>query len=188
MTRQPTRGPPQLPTPEPALKALVAKGRANPFAIRTMRCRTVAQGRFRHVNHVRNLPPQPVVENESGDLSGEDNAPNACEMLLAALGSCLAMGIHANAVARHILVRSLELVLEADVNNTAVWGAGSIEPKPLGFEAVRVSVRMQADASHEVLQALVNHTTLWSPVANTFHNSVHLDVAVDRPKPDGVTA
>lgn len=152
--------------------------------VRTLRCRTVARGRFHQLNYIRSFPPQPVAEDKSEGLLAEDIAPNASEALLAAFGSCLALGIHVNAIARRISVQRLELELEADINTTAVWGSGDIDPKPIGFEAVHVSVRLDADASHEALAALVKHATLWSPVANTLHNPVHLDVtlapAIDR--------
>ncbi len=171
----------------------VATGKADPASIRTLRCRTVAQGRLHQVNYIRNLPPQQVMEDEPGGLLGEAVAPNASEALLAALGSCLVVGIHADAVAQRIPIRSLELELEADINTTAVWGAGdldpksigpksigpkSIGPKSIGFEAVRVSVRLDADAPRATLLALVRRATLWSPVANTLHNPVHLDVTL----------
>ncbi len=173
------------PIAKPALDALIAKGRDDPTAVRTLRCRTVAQGRFHQVNYIRSLPPQPVMEDEPEGLLAEDIAPNASEALLAALGSCLAIGIHANAIAHRIPVRSLELELEADINTTAVWGTGDIDPKPIGFEAIRVSVQLDAEASEEVLSELIKHATLWSPVANTLHNPVHLDVALNKkaPKP-----
>ncbi len=181
MAKNPLQGSPQPPVPEPALDQAVTRPHADPLSIRTMRCRTVAQSGYHHVNYIRELPGQPIQEHGPVDLSGEDGAPNASEALLAALGSCLAMGIHANSMARHITVRALELVLEGDVNDTAVWGAGLTDPQPLGFEAIRVSVHMRAEASDEVLQALVNHATLWSPVANTLYNPVHLDVTLGKP-------
>ena len=66
---------------------LIAKGRANPQAIRTMRCRTIAEGRFRHANYIRNLPP--YIVDEPPALLGDDTAPNPSEASLAALGSCV---------------------------------------------------------------------------------------------------
>ena len=166
----------------PAAKAeidtLIAKGKADLKAVRTLRCRTVAEGRFRQLNYIRNLPPQPVVEDEVVGLSAEMVAPNASEALLAAFGSCLAVGIHANAVAQGIPIRNLEVDLEADINTTPVWGAGDLNPKTIGFEAVRVLVHIDADAPRSLLEALVSHATLWSPVANTLHNPVHLDVVL----------
>jgi uncharacterized OsmC-like protein len=160
------------------LDIVVAKGKADPTSVRTLRCRTVAQGRLSQLNYIRDLPPQQVAEDEPESLHGEATAPNASEALLAALGSCLSIGIHANALVRGIPIRSLELNVEADINTTSIWGSGDLQPKPLGFEAIRVSVTMDADASRKALSALVRHTLLWSPVANTLHNPVHLDVAL----------
>jgi uncharacterized OsmC-like protein len=156
------------------LDGLIAKGRENPAAVKTLKCRTVAEGKFRHLNMIRTLPAH--VIDEPPVLLGDDTAPNPSEAALAALGSCLAVGIHANAVARGITVRSLEIELEADINITAVWGTGDTSPKPVGFEAVRAKVHLDADAPAEELDALIAHATTWSPVANTFTKPVALTV------------
>lgn len=156
------------------LDELIAKGKANPAAVRTVKCRTVAEGRFRHLNFVRDLPPH--IVDEPPALLGDDTAPNPSEALLAALGSCLAVGIHANAVAQGITIRSLALDLEADINITSVWGTGDVSPKPVGFDAIRVSVSLDADAPQEKLDALIAHAAEWSPVANTIAKPVALQV------------
>ncbi len=163
------------PIDKDGLDGLIAKGRENPKAIKTLKCRTIAEGRFRHLNMIRNLPP--YIVDEPPALLGDDTAPNPSEASLAALGSCLAVGIHANAVAQGIVVRKLELELEADINITAVWGTGDTSPKPVGFDAVRVKVDLEADAPQEKLDALIAHATKWSPVANTFTKPVALTVA-----------
>ena len=156
------------------LDELIAKGRANPNAIKTLKCRTIAEGRFRHLNMIRDLPP--YIVDEPPGLLGDDTAPNPSEASLAALGSCLAVGIHANAVARGIVVKSLELELEADINITAVWGTGDTSPKPVGFDAVRVKVHLDADAPQAAIDDLVAHARIWSPVANTFAKPVPVNV------------
>ncbi len=156
------------------LDELIAKGRENPAAVKTVKCRTVAEGRFRHLNFVRNLPPH--IVDEPPALLGDDTAPNPSEALLAALGSCLAVGIHANAVAQGIAIRSLSLDLEADINITSVWGTGDTSPKPVGFDAVRVTVALDADAPRDRIDALIAHATKWSPVANTIAKPVALQV------------
>ncbi len=156
------------------LEQLIATGRANPQAIKTLKCKTIAEGRFRHLNMIRNLPP--YIVDEPPGLLGDDTAPNPSEASLAALGSCLAVGIHANAVARNITVYKLEIELEADINITAVWGTGDTSPKPVGFDAVRVKVDLQADAPQAELDALIAHAKIWSPVANTFTKPVALSV------------
>lgn len=163
------------PADKAGLEGVIAIGKPVPSAVRTLRCRTVAQGRLRQINYIRDLPPQPVMEDQSEGLLGEAAVPNASEALLAALGSCLSIGIHDNALARGIPIRSLELDVEADINPTAIPGTYDRHPKTIGFESIRVFVRMDADASRKALASLVKHTVLWSPVANTLHNPVHLD-------------
>ena len=162
------------PIDKTGLEGLIAKGRENPKAIKTLKCRTVAEGKFRHLNMIRSLPAH--VIDEPPVLLGDDTAPNPSEAALAALGSCLAVGVHANAVARGITVRSLEIELEADINITAVWGTGDTSPKPVGFEAVRAKVHLDADAPKADLDSLIAHATTGSPGANTFTKPVALTV------------
>ncbi len=171
-------GQPTAPTEAAGIEALVWRCMAAPSAMRTLRCRTVAQGRFSQLNYIRDLPPQPVTEEEPAELLAEATAPNASEALLAALGSCLAIGIHAHAVAQGLAVHSLQLELAADISTTAAWAAGDLHAKVIGFEAISVLVHIEADASRATLDALVKHAALWSPVANTLHNPVHLAVTL----------
>ena len=47
----------RAPIDKEGLEALIAKGKADPKAIKTLKCKTVAEGRFRHLNFIRTLPP-----------------------------------------------------------------------------------------------------------------------------------
>ncbi|ACK51754.1 OsmC family protein [Methylocella silvestris BL2] len=161
------------PVDKAGLDSLIEKGKANPEAVRTLKARTVAAGKFRQLNYIRNLPEH-VVDEPPG-LLGDDTAPNPSEAALAALGSCLSVGILANALAQGVTIRSLEIDLEGDINISAVWGAGAT-PDSVGFSAVRAAVKLDADAPQETLDALVAHATVWSPVANTFTRAVPLEV------------
>ena len=147
-----------------------------PGPTRTLRCRTVAEGGFKHHNHIRGLPPFVIEERLGGPENAEIATPS--EALLAALGSCLSARIHANASSGSILVTSLELQVEVDVGASPLWEPPGPEPRPIGFESIRVTVQIASDASPEAIRALVAHAVLWSPVANTLHDPVHLDVAV----------
>ncbi|TGE01722.1 OsmC family protein [Methylobacterium nonmethylotrophicum] len=164
------------PIDKDALAALSAKGKEDPTVIKTLKCRTVAKGRFRHLNFIRTLPA--YVVDEPPGLLGDDTAPNPSEAALAALGSCLAVGIHANAVAQGITIFKLEIALEGDLNITAVWGTGDLSEKPVGFTDVRAAVTLEADRPREELEALIAHARVWSPVANTFTRPVNLEMAL----------
>ena len=159
------------------LSALAAKGKADPKKIVTLKTRTVCEGRFRMLNFIRSLPAH--VIDEPPHLLGDDTAPNPSEATLASLGSCLAVGLHANAVAQNIDLTRLELELEGDINVTAVWGCGDLDPsKLLGFTAIRVKVQLEGNATREQFEKLVAHANQWSPVANTLRNPVKVDVSL----------
>jgi uncharacterized OsmC-like protein len=165
------------PIDKTGLEALIAAGKANPQVIKTLKCKTVAEGRFRHANYIRSLPP--YIVDEPPALLGDDTAPNPSEASLAALGSCLAVGLHANAVHRGWIVNKLELQLEGDLNITAVWGTGDMSEKPVGFTDVRVKVDMECEGiSKAEIDALIAHVKQWSPVANTFTRPVNLEVGL----------
>jgi bifunctional non-homologous end joining protein LigD len=80
---------------------------------RTLRCRTVAGSHFRQLTHIRDLPA--LVVDEPSDIPGLEPAPQPLEILLAALGSDLAIGIRATALTRGITLSSLSLLVEADI-------------------------------------------------------------------------
>jgi uncharacterized OsmC-like protein len=146
--------------------------------VQKLRCRTVATGRLGHQTYIRKLLPLGGDAADASSLIDEATA-TPCEALLAALGSCLSIGIHANAVARAIPIRHLEIEIAGELGVATLWRAG-LTPKPLGFETITVRVRIEADVSREILEALVEHTAMWSPVANTLHNPVHLDIVVEK--------
>lgn len=148
--------------------------------VRTLVCRTIATGRFGQRHHIRDLPPimagSPAAD--APTLLSEDIEPHPSEMLLAALNACLTVSVQANALARSIPVRSLEVHSRGDVDPSALWGTGERRVRPIGFQSISVEVRIGADVPREVLQSLVDYAVLWSPLANTMHDPVDLDVAL----------
>jgi uncharacterized OsmC-like protein len=164
------------PIDKAGLDRLIEAGKANPNVVKTLKCHTVAEGRFRHLNFIRTLPP--YIVDEPPGLLGDDTAPNPSEAVLSALGSCLAVGIHANAVANGITVYKLEIELEGDLNISAVWGTGDLSEKPVGFTDIRAKVIFEADRPRAELDALVAHAKSWSPVANTMTRPINLDVSL----------
>ena len=121
------------------------------------------------------LPP--VDMHEALGLSHPAGSPATSTLVLATLGSCLVERIRANAALGGISIAHLELELEADLTASPLWGGAGHEPKAVGLEAIQVRVHLDADAPEAALRALVNHAVLWSPVANTLHSPIHLDVA-----------
>ena len=149
---------------------------------RSLACRTVATGRLQQRHHIRDLEPiggGPDL-GEHPSLLREDSEPHPFEMLLSAIGACLSIGIQANAVARGIPIRRLEVHTRGDIDPSALRGAGDGRVKPLGFRSIAIDVHIDADAAPETLKSLVDYAVLWSPVANTIHDPVDLHVAIVR--------
>src|SRR5258708_3063773 len=73
------------PIDKDGLEKLIANGKANPKVIKTLKCKTVAEGRFRHANYIRNLAP--YIVDEPPGLLGDDTAPHPSEAAVAALGT-----------------------------------------------------------------------------------------------------
>lgn len=167
---------PLRPISKEGLEKLAETAKANPTVVKSLKVKTVCEGQFRNLTYVRDLDAHVIDEPPS--LLGQDTAPNPSEAVLACLGSCLSVGIHANAVMRGITLTKLELELEGDINITGVWGIGDLSEKRLGFTDIRVKVDLDGDASQEELDELVAHANDWSPVANTLRLPVKLDVSL----------
>ncbi|WP_172201260.1 OsmC family protein [Campylobacter sp. RM16188] len=162
------------PIDKAGLEALKKAGIENPDVIKTIKCKTVAKGKFRHENYIRNLPP--YIVDEPPTLLGEDTAPNPSEAVLAALGSCVAVGIHANAVDQDIVITNLEVLVEGDLSITAVWGTGDLSDKPLGMTDVRLKINLSTNKDEATNKALIDKAIKYSPVVNTLLRNVNVKV------------
>lgn len=161
------------PIPKDGLQELGDKNRANQ-ADKTLKVKTVCDGKFRNLNYARDL--EPFVIDEPPGLLGDNTAPNPSEIVLGAFGSCLAVGLQANAAARGISLTKLEIHLEGDINITSTWGTGELAKPQIGFTDVRVKVDIDGDASPEVLAEMVAHANEWSPVSATLRNPMPVQV------------
>lgn len=158
------------------LLKFAAAGRDNPERRGTNKVHTVMQGQFRSWSYVG--IHNPVIVDEPLHLFGENTAPAPGEIVLSALGGCLSVGITAVATYRQIKLSRLEIFLEADIGNTAAWGAGGAERKPeeMGFQEIRVKVVIEGEASREELNDIVRHANFYSPVANTMRNPIPFSI------------
>ena len=161
------------------LMAFADKGRANPASRGTNKVHTVTEGQYRTLSYVGDH--EPVVVDEPLHLFGQNTAPAPGEIVLSALGGCLAVGITAVATWKKVQLSKLELFLEGDIGNPAAWGAGGAlekTPPEMGFQAIRVKVVVEGDASREELDEIVRHANYYSPVANTMRNPIPFTIAM----------
>lgn len=107
-------------------------------------------------------------------LLGRNNAPNAVETVLHALASCLAVGFVYNAAAKGIEVRSLDFDLEGELDLHGFLGL-SEQTRP-GYQAIRVTYRVDADAPDDQIDELCRYVQKTSPVLDIITNPVEVTV------------
>ncbi|MDR5698088.1 MAG: OsmC family protein [Armatimonadota bacterium] len=110
-------------------------------------------------------------------LLGSNTAPNAVEAVLHALASCLAVGFIYNAAAQGIKVESPQFTLEGDLDLHGFLGLS--ETTRAGFQNIRLSYRVKADAPREKIVALCDYVQKTSPVLDILRNPVPVRVALE---------
>ena len=146
------------------LMAFADKGRNNPGSRGTNKVHTVTEGQYRTLSYVGDHAP--VVVDEPLHLFGQDTAPAPGEIVLSGLGGCIAVGVTAVATWKGVKLSRLEVFLEGDIGNPAAWGAGGAlekQPPEMGFQAIRVKVLVEGDATREELDEIVRHANYYSP-------------------------
>lgn len=119
-----------------------------------------------------------IVEgDEPPVLLGGNAGPNAVELVLAGLASCLAVGFAYNAAVRGIQVEELNFHIDGDIDLHGFLGL-SEKVRP-GYQNIRVTCRVKSDASHEKLVELCEHVQNTSPVLDIVRNPVAVSVTLD---------
>ncbi len=121
-----------------------------------------------------------LESDEPATLLGSDTAPNAVEMVLAALGSCLAVGFAYSAAFMGINLESLELDVRGNLDLQGFLGL-SDKVRP-GYQDVRVVCRLKSDASRDKIEELFKHVIDTSPVMDIIRNPVPMIVSLEEPR------
>lgn len=120
------------------------------------------------------VEPFVVDGDEPPVLLGENVAPNAVEMVLHALASCLSVGFVYNAAAMGIKVDGLEFDMTGDLDLHAFLGL-SDKVRP-GYSNIAVTYRVRSDAPREKLESLCQYVQDTSPVMDIIRNPVPVTI------------
>ena len=122
---------------------------------------------------------QPLIleGDEPPILLGQNAGANAVEAVLHALASCLGVGFIYNAAARGIRVEKLDFSLEGDLDLHTFLGLS--DTRRPGYENIRVSYRVRADAPHEKLEELCDYVQRTSPVLDIIRNPVPVTITLE---------
>ena len=106
-------------------------------------------------------------------LAGSDIAPNPVEYVLHALAACLTTTMVAHAAVRGIVINHVESQLEGDIDLRGFLGLSESVRK--GYQAVRVTFKVDSEADTETLKELA----MFSPVYDIVSNSLPVELVVE---------
>ena len=109
-------------------------------------------------------------------FASEDHGATPVEIVLAGLAGCLTAGIAAVAQNRNIQLRSVKATLEAGMDLQGILGIDSEVRN--GFDGVKVTFDIDADASREEIEALVAQSQKRSAVFDILTNPTDVSVVV----------
>jgi uncharacterized OsmC-like protein len=109
-------------------------------------------------------------------FASEDNGATPVELVLAGLASCLTAGVAAVAQNRNIQLRSVEATLEAGMDIRGILGADPDVRN--GFDGIKVTYKIDADASRDDIEALVAQSQKRSAVYDIITNPTNVTVEV----------
>ncbi|MFD1587346.1 OsmC family protein [Halorientalis brevis] len=166
------------------LEELIEGAAADPAqASFTFKAETEWTGGFASETHISDFvqdgttvesPEFTITGDEPAALLGDRAGPNAVEHLLAALGSCLSVTYAGHAAAKGIEIEDMRFEFEGDIDLRGFLGL-SDEVRP-GYEAIRATTHIDADASEEALRELHEEVKETSPVYDNVTNEVTLDI------------
>ncbi len=110
-------------------------------------------------------------------FAASDNGITPIEYLLVGLTSCLTAGVASVAQNRGIQLRSVEATVEGNHDIRGILGADTDVRN--GFNDIKVSFTIDADASQEDIEALVAQSQKRSAVFDALTNPTEVTVAVN---------
>lgn len=114
-------------------------------------------------------------------FASEDKAATPVELVLAGLAGCLTAGVAAVAQHREIQLRSVTATLEGGMDIQGILG---VDPDVRnGFDGIKVTYNIDADATKEELEALVAQSQKRSAVYDIVTNPTNVTVEVGEPLP-----
>ncbi len=109
-------------------------------------------------------------------FASEDKGATPVELVLAGLAGCLTAGVAAVAQMRDIQLRSVAATLEAGMDIQGILGIDSEVRN--GFDGIRVTYQIDADATPEEIEAVVAQSQKRSAVYDIITNPTNVTVEV----------
>lgn len=109
-------------------------------------------------------------------VGGTDAGPSPSVILRAAVSSCVAIGIKQWAALHEIDVKSLDVVLDMQVDARGQLGVS--ESAAPGFENVNIAIELETNHPAEAVEAMVSEALRYSPLIDILKRPQTLDAIV----------
>lgn len=109
--------------------------------------------------------PWKLVADMSPKIGGGGEGPTPGVLGRAALGSCVAIGVVFEAARAGVEIRSVEVEVETDFDDGALFGTSDVPP---GYLDVRYRVIVDSDAEEAVLREVADQAFRRSPYLDVF--------------------
>ncbi len=110
-------------------------------------------------------------------FASEDHGATPVEIVLAGLASCLTAGIASVAQLREIQLRSVSATVEGGMDIQGILGMDS-DVRP-GFDGIKVTYKIDADATPDEIKAIVAQSQKRSAVFDVVTNPTNVSVEVN---------
>jgi len=128
-------------------------------------------GAKQDIEHKRDF----VIEaDEPNLLLGSDLGANSVELVLSSLASCMDTTLVYHAAAQGIEIRSIESEIEGELDLRGFLGMS--DEVRSGYKSILINMKIDADASQEQLDELVNLARKLSPLVDILTNPVEVTV------------
>lgn len=125
-----------------------------------------------------------IAADETEDVGGTNRGPNPPELVLAALGACITVGIAYSAAEDGVELRSIELDVEGDIDLKGFFKRDLNADVRPGFQAIRVTAWVDADAPPGKVAEIVRRGgEERSPVTDMLVNPVPVTVRLEQEVP-----
>lgn len=118
---------------------------------------------------------QEVIGDEPEQYGGSGEGITPEDMLLTAVGNCLAATYIGGLSAVGIAVKSLRIDVSGRVNFRAAFGLEAANP---GFESIRIAVDIQTGSPPDKVKEIMDRLLKTAPIPDTIIRPVPLDVEI----------
>lgn len=111
-----------------------------------------------------------IKADEPEGLGGTDSAADPVELLLAALTSCVSIGIATQAAKRGVALQDFEIEVGGDLDLRGYFGLDP-EIRP-GFTGIQYNVKVKSEADRAIIEDILRTAERTSPMLDNIRNGV----------------